>query len=146
MQKVLLSLVAGVVHTGYGNAQTTLADFEGAVSYQYPFVGSLFPVVENPSKTGINTSNKVAMTQKASSGAEAWGGAAFPLVGTINFAAGAQAFTLDDTLYKRISKSEVEQKGGSGVYDHPYYRLLNLSVCGNLVGFLALGATYPQTM
>ena len=146
MQKVLLSLVAGVAHAGYVNAQTSLADFEGAVSYQYTFVGSLFPVVENPSKTGVNTSTNVAMTQKAASDTEAWGGATSLLVGTFNFAAGAQTFIMDDTLYKRIRKSEIKQKGGSQVYDHPFYMLLNLAVCGHFVGFSVLGTTYPQTM
>ena len=144
MQKVLQSLVAGVALTGDVNAQTTLADFEGAVSYQYPFVSSLFSVVENPSKTGINTSNKVAMTQKAASGAEARGDATSLLVGTINIAAGAQTSIMDDTLYKRISKSEIKQKGGSWGYDTPFYLLLNLADCGNFVGFSVLGTTYSS--
>jgi len=95
MKKVLLSLVAGVALAGYVNAQTTYADFEGVVPYQYTFGGSSFSVVDNPSKTGVNTSNKVAMTQKAATGAETWGGAGFPLGGAINFAAGANTFTMD---------------------------------------------------
>ena len=95
MKKTLLSLVAIVAIAGYANAQTTLADFEGTIPYQYTFGGSDFSVEDNPSKTGINTSNKVAMTQKAAVGAATWGGAAFPIGGTIDFAPGEQTFTMD---------------------------------------------------
>ena len=95
MKKSLLSLVAIIAIAGYVNAQTTLADFEGTTPYQYTFGGSDFSVVDNPSKTGINTTNKVAMTQKAAVGAATWGGAAFPIGGTIDFAPDKQTFTMD---------------------------------------------------
>ncbi len=55
-------------------------------------------------------------------------------------------FYVDETLYKRITKSEVESKGGTWVYDHPFYIILNLAVCGNFVGTSVAGTVFPQTM
>lgn len=55
-------------------------------------------------------------------------------------------FYVDETLYRRISKSEVESKGGTWVYDHPFYIILNLAVCGNFVGNSVVGTVFPQTM
>ncbi len=53
---------------------------------------------------------------------------------------------VDETLYQRITKAEVESKGGTWVYDHPFYILLNLAVCGNFVGTTVAGTVFPQTM
>lgn len=64
----------------------------------------------------------------------------------VEWTEGSVDFYVDETLYKRISKSEVESKGGSWVYDHPFYMILNLAVCGNFVGFSVVGTTFPQTM
>jgi hypothetical protein len=105
MKKSLLSLVAIIAMAGYVNAQTTYLDFEGKVPAHGTFGGSDFSVVDNPSKTGVNTTNKVAMTQKGGSGIEDWGGVSFPIGGTINFAAGAQTFTMD--VFSAVAGSAV---------------------------------------
>lgn len=54
-------------------------------------------------------------------------------------------FFVDDYLFKRIEKSEVEVKG-QWVYDHPFYLLLNVAVGGNYVGFPSPVTPFPQTM
>ena len=55
-------------------------------------------------------------------------------------------FYVDNTLYKRITKEDVLNKGGEWVYDHPFYIILNLAVCGNFVGNSVVGTSFPQTM
>lgn len=55
-------------------------------------------------------------------------------------------FYVDNTLYNRITKAEVESKGGEWVYDHPFFILLNLAVGGNYVGFPTSETTFPQTL
>ncbi len=127
MKKSLLSLIAIVAMAGYVNAQTTYLDFEGATPAHGVFGGSDFAIVDNPSKTGVNTSDKVAMTQKAATGAETWGGASFPIGGTINFAAGVQTFTMD--VYSTVAGTatfKIEQ-GAQGAVELPLLilRLVN---------------------
>lgn len=95
MKKSLLSLAAIIAIAGYVNAHAVYVNFEGTTPYQYTFGGSDFSVGDNPSKTGVNTSNKVALTQKTAVGAATWGGVAFPIGGAINFAPGVKAFILD---------------------------------------------------
>jgi len=95
MKKQLLSLAMVAALFSFGYAQTTTyLDFEGATPIYSLFDGADFSIVDNPSKTGVNTSDKVAMTQKAET-AQWWGGIAFPCGGTINFAADAQTFSID---------------------------------------------------
>ncbi len=55
-------------------------------------------------------------------------------------------FFVDDTLYKRITKTDVESKGGTWVYDQPFFILLNLAVGGNFVGTTIAGTVFPQTL
>ena len=95
MRKTLLSLVAIVALVGYVNAQTTYLDFEGATPIHEVFGGSNFSIVDNPSKTGANTTDKVAMTQKGGGGIQPWGGNAFQVGGTLDFGAGPKTFTMD---------------------------------------------------
>lgn len=42
-------------------------------------------------------------------------------------------FFVDDYLYRRIEKSEIETKG-QWVFDHPFFLILNVAVGGNFVG------------
>ena len=95
MRKLLLSLVALIALVSYSYGQTTYLDFEGATPTNGVFGGSDFSIVDNPDKTGVNTSDKVAMTMKSGTGIETWGGAYFPLGGTINFTPSDQTFTMD---------------------------------------------------
>ena len=94
MKKTLLSVLSIVAFVGCLNAQTTYLDFEGATPNNSTFGGSSFSIVANPSKTGVNTSDYVAMTQKAA-GAATWGGVSFPIGGTIDFTPTTQTFTMD---------------------------------------------------
>ena len=64
----------------------------------------------------------------------------------VEWTAGSIDFYVDETLYRRITRSEVESKGGTWVYDHPFYIILNLAVCGNFVGNSVVGTVFPQTM
>ena len=95
MRKTLLSLVAIVALVGYVNAQTIYLDFEGTFSNAETFGGSTFSVVDNPSKTGVNTSNKVVKTFKEGTGIQTWGGNAYFVGGTIDFGPGAKTFSMD---------------------------------------------------
>ncbi len=55
-------------------------------------------------------------------------------------------FYVDHTIYQRITRSEVESQGGTWVYDHPFYIILNLAVAGNFVGNSVVGTVFPQTL
>jgi hypothetical protein len=119
MKKSLLSLIAIIAMAGYVNAQTTYLDLEGATPSFSTFGGSNFSIVDNPSKTGVNTSAKVAKTNKSGAGIETWGGAAFPIGGTINFATGAKTFSMD--VYSTVAGKatfKVEQ-GAQGPAERP---------------------------
>jgi beta-glucanase (GH16 family) len=54
-------------------------------------------------------------------------------------------FFVDNYLYKRINKSDVEAKG-KWVYDHPFFLILNLAVGGNFLGFPNSQTTFPQKL
>jgi beta-glucanase (GH16 family) len=55
-------------------------------------------------------------------------------------------FYVDNTLYQRITKEDVESKGGTWVYDDDFFIILNLAVAGNFVGESVVGTVFPQTM
>ena len=55
-------------------------------------------------------------------------------------------FYVDETLYKRITRTEVESKKGEWVYDHPFFIILNLAVGGNFSGYPNEFTIFPQTM
>ncbi len=55
-------------------------------------------------------------------------------------------FFVDETLYQRITKEDVESEGGTWVYDHPFFIILNLAVAGNFVGSSVAGTVFPQTL
>lgn len=52
-------------------------------------------------------------------------------------------FFVDDFLYQRIRKSDVE---GEWVFDHPFFILLNVAVGGTYVGFPIEPTPFPQQM
>lgn len=54
-------------------------------------------------------------------------------------------FFVDDYLFKRIEKSEVETKG-QWVYDHAFFLILNVAVGGNFVGSPNALTPFPQKM
>jgi beta-glucanase (GH16 family) len=54
-------------------------------------------------------------------------------------------FFVDNYLYKRVNKSDVEVKG-KWVYDHPFFLILNLAVGGNFLGGPNSQTTFPQKM
>ena len=54
-------------------------------------------------------------------------------------------FFVDDYLYNRINKSDVELKG-NWVFDQPFFIILNVAVGGNFVGFPNTNTAFPQTM
>lgn len=54
-------------------------------------------------------------------------------------------FFVDGFLYKRITKSEVLQKG-DWVFDTPFFLILNIAVGGNYVGLPNDGTPFPQKM
>ncbi len=95
MRTLLLCFVTMSALLGITNAQFTYLDFEGTEPIHYTFGGSDFSIVDNPNKSGVNTSDKVAVTQKSGDGIETWGGAYFPLGGNINFNFSNQAYTMD---------------------------------------------------
>lgn len=64
----------------------------------------------------------------------------------VEWTEGVIDFYVDKTLYKRITKEEVESKGGTWVYDHPFFIILNLAVAGNFVGESVVGTVFPQTL
>ena len=55
-------------------------------------------------------------------------------------------FFVDDVLFKRITKTEVETKGGTWVYNQPFFIIFNLAVAGNFVGTTVAGTVFPQTL
>ena len=117
MKKTLLSVLSVVALVGCLNAQTTYLDFEGATPINGTFGGSNFSIVDNPSKTGVNMSDKVAMTFKSGGGIETWGGISFPLGGLINFTNGEMTFTMDvystvagNAMFKVETGKDGEQK------------------------------------
>ena len=54
-------------------------------------------------------------------------------------------FYIDNYLYRRIEKSEVEIKG-QWVYDHPFFLLFNVAVGGNFLGSPNSDTPFPQQM
>ncbi len=54
-------------------------------------------------------------------------------------------FFVDDYLFKRIQKSDVESKG-QWVFDNPFFLILNVAVGGNFVGDPNTLTPFPQTM
>lgn len=54
-------------------------------------------------------------------------------------------YYVDETMYERINKSDVEKKG-EWVFDHPFYIILNLAVGGNYVSWPTADTKFPQTM
>ncbi|MCH8496293.1 MAG: glycoside hydrolase family 16 protein [Balneolales bacterium] len=52
-------------------------------------------------------------------------------------------FFVDDFLYQRIRKSDVE---GDWVFDHPFFILLNVAVGGTYVGFPIEPTPFPQQL
>jgi beta-glucanase (GH16 family) len=55
-------------------------------------------------------------------------------------------FFIDDFLYYRINRSDVEGIRGEWVYDQPFFLILNVAVGGNYVGFPTASTRFPQTM
>ncbi len=54
-------------------------------------------------------------------------------------------FFVDNYLFRRVEKTEVESKG-QWVYDHPFYLLLNVAVGGNFLGDPNTQTSFPQKM
>lgn len=54
-------------------------------------------------------------------------------------------FFIDDYLYQRLTRDEVEKKG-QWVYNSPFFMILNVAVGGNYVGFPVDGTPFPQKM
>lgn len=54
-------------------------------------------------------------------------------------------FFVDDYLYNRINKTDVEAKG-DWVFDQPFFMILNLAVGGSYVGAPNTSTTFPQQM
>jgi len=54
-------------------------------------------------------------------------------------------YYVDDYLYQRITREDVEKKG-KWVYDHPFFILLNVAVGGDYVGFPTENTPFPQTL
>ena len=126
MKKTLLSVLSIVAFVGCLNAQTTYLDFEGATPVNGTFGGSNFSIVANPSKTGVNTSDKVAMTFKSGGGIQTWGGISFPIGGLINFTNGEMTFTMDvystvagNAMFKVETGVEGQQKEVRLAYTTP---------------------------
>ena len=55
-------------------------------------------------------------------------------------------FFVDDFLYQRITRGDVEARGGDWVFDKPFFLLLNVAVGGTFVGFPLDTTPLPQTM
>lgn len=55
-------------------------------------------------------------------------------------------FYIDDFLYQRVTRDDVEGAGGTWVYDKPFFLLLNIAVGGTFVGFPVDATPFPQTM
>lgn len=54
-------------------------------------------------------------------------------------------FFVDDYLYQRLKREDVEKKG-QWVYNSPFFMILNVAVGGNYVGFPVDGTPFPQKM
>ncbi|QQV02669.1 MULTISPECIES: glycoside hydrolase family 16 protein [Chryseobacterium] len=54
-------------------------------------------------------------------------------------------FFVDNYLYQRLTRNEVEKKG-QWVYNSPFFMILNVAVGGNYVGFPVDGTPFPQKM
>ena len=54
-------------------------------------------------------------------------------------------YFVDDFVYKRITREEVEEDG-EWVFDQPFHMLLNVAVGGTYVGFATGRTPFPQTM
>lgn len=54
-------------------------------------------------------------------------------------------FFVDNYLYQRLTRNEVEKKG-QWVYNSPFFMILNVAVGGNYVGFPVDGTPFPQRM
>lgn len=91
MKKTLLFASAFIALCSLGNAQVKYADFETFSPFLEGFGGSTYDVVDNPSKTGINTSAKVAKTVH---GGETWAGLWGPVGGNIKFDATNHVFKM----------------------------------------------------
>lgn len=61
----------------------------------------------------------------------------------VEWSAGCIDFYVDNTLYKRITPTDVT---GKWVYDHPFFILLNVAVGGNFLGYPNDYTPFPQTM
>lgn len=55
-------------------------------------------------------------------------------------------FFVDDFLYNRITKSEIEAAGNEWVFNDPFYLILNVAVGGTYVGNPSAATRFPQTM
>lgn len=55
-------------------------------------------------------------------------------------------FFVDDFLYQRIEKSDVEDSGNEWVFDKPFFILMNVAVGGTFVGFPTSETPFPQKM
>lgn len=53
---------------------------------------------------------------------------------------------VDGDLYSTITRSDVEDEGGTWVFDKPFYILMNLAVGGNLPGSPDENTVFPQRM
>lgn len=54
-------------------------------------------------------------------------------------------FFVDDYLYQRLKREDVEKRG-QWVYNSPFFMILNVAVGGNYVGFPVDGTPFPQKM
>lgn len=54
-------------------------------------------------------------------------------------------FLVDDYLYQRLKREDVEKRG-QWVYNSPFFMILNVAVGGNYVGFPVDGTPFPQKM
>lgn len=55
-------------------------------------------------------------------------------------------YFVDDFLYQRITKEDVEDAGGEWVFDKPFFLLMNVAVGGTFVGFPSAETPFPQHM
>lgn len=55
-------------------------------------------------------------------------------------------FFVDDFLYQRITKDQIEEAGNEWVFNKDFYLLLNVAVGGSYVGFPSADTPFPQQM
>ncbi len=55
-------------------------------------------------------------------------------------------YFVDDFLYQRITKKQIEEAGNEWVFDKPFFILLNVAVGGTFVGFPTEDTPFPQKM